>query len=237
MILAKQSWHQFIANAPTCALSEAPNRSIVYLDTKDDQPLPGNPDHKFRPMLVLSGPTAEDLEICKNLTNMLGEDSSSAMYFIPLTTQHHPESQPLHISHVPVPWHELMPNVTQHKASFFDPNNVFAIKVDDLYAMEATDPHLQNVPILAQLSKSQQADLDQQGFNNILNMEAQRKPFLKNQNRLKREEWHEKYGLPGGENNLVASYRLKHPNTKRFQTPALNQPIIPDSKIDDGPDL
>lgn len=237
MILTKQSWHQFINNAPTCALSEVPNRSIVYLDTKDDQPLPGNPDHKFRPILVFNGPTAEDLEICKNLTNMLGEDASSAMYFIPLTTQHHPKSQPLHISHVPVPWQKLAPNVIQTKPSFFDPNSVFAIKVDDLYAMEATDPYLQNVPILAQLSKSQQADLDQQGFDNILNMEAQRNPFLKNQNRLKREEWHERYGSPGGENNLVASYRLKHPNTTRFQTPALNQPIIPDSKINDGPDL
>lgn len=237
MILTKQSWHQSIANAPTCALSEVPNRSIVYLDTKDDQPLPGHPDHKFRPMLVLNGPTAEDLEICKNLTNTLGEDASLAMYFIPLTTQHHPDSQPLHISHVPVPWHELTPNVVHDKPSFFDPNNVFAIKVDDLYAMEARHPHLQNVPILAQLSKSQQADLDQQGFDNILSMEAQRNPFLRRQNRLKREEWHEKFGSRGGENNLVAFYKLKHPNTTRFQRPALNQPKIPTPKTDDGPDL
>lgn len=234
----KLKWRSFIEQAPQMPISEIPNGSIVYLDTKDDQPHPGEPDHKFRPFLIFNGAAYErDMNFCRNIAKKLGPDEAPyATYCVPLTTQHRPDQQPLHLSHVRAPWEDLAPQVEIKKAGFFDPNNAFAIKENDLYDLEASDPNLQHVPVLAQLSDQQQTDFDTEAMDQMLIMEQAFHPELQNKNRLQRERWHQRYGSRGGENSLVASYRQTHPHTKRFQQPALNQPPqVP--PIDDGPDL
>lgn len=234
----KLKWQSFVEQAPQMPISEIPNGSIAYLDIKDDQPRPGEPDHKFRPVLIFNGTAYEnDMNFCRHLVKKLGPNEAPyATYYVPLTTQHHPDQQPLHLGHVRVPWETLAPHVELKKPGFFDPSGAFAIKENELYDLEASDHDLQHVPVLAQLSDQQQTDFDTQAMNQALIMEQVLHPELQNKNRLQREHLHQRYGSHGGENPLVASYRQAHPHTKRFQQPALNRP--PQTPlIDDGPDL
>lgn len=230
------SWRSFVEAAPQKLISQVPSRTIVYLDTKNDHPLPGNPDHKFRPVLLITGKVdIPQLGFCQKLFNSLQPDTDYSIFFIPLTTQHHPDLQPIHNSHVELPWNRITSNFKQNKRGYLKPREIFALKDKELYALEASDVDLQHVPMLGRLDDETYSQLVKQSYQNIINTEAILHPNLKTKSLLQRLDWHDKYGSRGGENPLVASYKQQHPATHRFQRPALNQPPI--KEPDDGPDL
>lgn len=230
------SWRKLINRAPQESLSELKSRSIIYVDTIDDQPRQNHPDHKFRPMLIILNKDVPKLSFCQKLFDSLGaEEAPYAMYLIPLTTQHHPDTQPLHHSHVPVAWDQIDPNLQQSKTSYFDPKNIFALREQEIYDLEDHDQNLRHVPVLGRMSDDYFDQFLDQAVTQINKMELVLHPELKTRSLLQRLDWHDKYGSRGGENSLVASYKQQHPATRRFQRPALNQPPI--KEPDNGPDL
>lgn len=235
--MRKNAWQNLIATAPQMPISYVRSRSIVYLDTKDDQPLPGNPDHKFRPMLFINGEQdIAKLDFCNQLKLSLGSEVNCAVFLIPLTTKHHPDVQPLHLSHIEFPWNLTQPNLKQSKSSYLEPNAIFALNVNELFDLEKSEPSMQNVPVLGRISDQTYGQLMSQVYEKSLQMEQVIHPELKRKNINQLIDWYEKYGSKGGENPLVASYKQQHPTTHRFQRPALNQPPIKEPD-DDGPDL
>lgn len=234
--MRKNTWQNLIATAPQMPISYVRSRSIVYLDTKDDHPIAGHPDHKFRPMLLINGEQdITKLDFCDQLKLSLGSEVNYAVFLIPLTTQHHPDVQPLHLNHIEFPWNLIQPNLQQSKSSYLDPNAIFALSENELFDLEKSEPSMQNVPVLGRIDDQTYDQLISQVYEKSLQMEQVIHPDLKRKNITQRINWYEKHYSGGGENPLVASYKQQHPTTHRFQRPALNQPPI--KEPDDGPDL
>lgn len=231
-----KNWEKFINSRPTISIGECHGWEILYLDTKDDHPKFGEPDHKFRPMLFLNSSSIAKNRLWPQLFKELGSDIEVTSFLIPITSQYHPDQQPIHNSYVKVPWEIIAPN-QPIKTSYFSPLSGFALTDKEMYSLEDHDLNFQFIRKIGTVPREYQKALIATFFQKILEAEKIKRPYLADKNELQRLDWHDKYGSRGGKNNLVASYKQHHPTTTRFSRPALNQPPLPSVKSDDGPDL